>query len=336
MPATSPSTRYGATTIEQSRSSSIGFSEPMRHGGALVEQVADQRHDLDLVLEQLEQPGRARRSWGTPPARRRAGWRRRRRAARRLSCSRARRRARRALRARACRPRGPATGRSSGSATQRDADELRVEQRAGGRDRWRRRRRRRGGGRTSRRCRSTGSRARARATAGGVTSWTLRTVADVDVCGPTTTAVCVLTRARSWLVSWSRSSSTWCADAKSVKKSETARRCAGASAGLPREVVDEEAVAAVGGDPPGRRVRLRRGSPRARGRSSRCAPWRSTRRGRASARSSASRPAGRSRCAPPRWPGGSPPCARRAPLALDSTECQRARSAARGRPGAAR
>ena len=65
------------------------------------------------------------------------------------------------------------------------------------------------------------------------------------------------------------------------KKSATARRCAAGSAPLLGEVVDEVAVAVVGGDPPGRRVRLRRCSPRARARSCRCARWRSTRRGRA-------------------------------------------------------
>ena len=63
-----------------------------------------------------------------------------------------------------------------------------------------------------------------------LTSCTLRTVV-VSTCGPTTTAVCVLTRARSWLVSWSSSSITWWADWKRVKKSETTRRCAGASPG---------------------------------------------------------------------------------------------------------
>jgi hypothetical protein len=59
-----------------------------------------------------------------------------------------------------------------------------------------------------------------------LTSCTLRTVAT-SACewGPTTTAVCELTRASSWLVSCSRSSSTWLADVKSVKKSETARFC---------------------------------------------------------------------------------------------------------------
>ena len=95
----------------------------------------------------------------------------------------------------------------------------------------------------------------------------------------------VLTRARSWLVSCSRSSSTWCADWKRVKKSATTRRCAGASAGLAVEVVDEEAVARgrSGSGPP--RCGAGRGSPRARGRSCRCGRWRSTRRGRGSARS---------------------------------------------------
>ena len=59
------------------------------------------------------------------------------------------------------------------------------------------------------------------------TSCTLRTLTVSMTPGPTTTAVCVLTRERSWLVSWSRSSSTRCADANTLKKSDTARRCAG-------------------------------------------------------------------------------------------------------------
>ena len=63
-----------------------------------------------------------------------------------------------------------------------------------------------------------------------LTSCTLRTVA-ASMWGPTTTAVWELTRARSWLVSWRRSSSTWWADANRVKKSDTARRCAGARPG---------------------------------------------------------------------------------------------------------
>ena len=85
--------------------------------------------------------------------------------------------------------------------------------------------------------------------------------------------------ASSWLVSCSRSSSAWCADGEEV--GDGPRAAAAGSAPLVGEVVDEEAVAEVGRDPAGRRVRLRRGSPRARARSSRCGRSRSTRRGRA-------------------------------------------------------
>ena len=98
-----------------------------------------------------------------------------------------------------------------------------------------------------------------------------------------------LTRDSSWLVSWSRSSSARCAEAK---KSATARRCAaGSGPPLVGEVVDEVAVPAVGGHAARRRVRLRRCSPRARGRSSRCGSWRWRRRGR-SARAIVCEPTG--------------------------------------------
>jgi len=65
--------------------------------------------------------------------------------------------------------------------------------------------------------------------------WTLRP-GYIFARGPTTIAVWVLTRARRWLVSCRRSSSTWCADWKRVKKSATTRRCAGASPGCPSKL----------------------------------------------------------------------------------------------------
>ena len=57
----SPSTRYGASTIEHSRSSSSWFSEPMRtvSPGPSSSRTSDDDHDL--VLEQLEEPRRGRR-----------------------------------------------------------------------------------------------------------------------------------------------------------------------------------------------------------------------------------------------------------------------------------
>ncbi len=56
-------------------------------------------------------------------------------------------------------------------------------------------------------------------------SWALRTRA-VSNWGPTTTAAWRVSRARSWLVSWSMSSSALWAEAKN---SATARRCAAGS-----------------------------------------------------------------------------------------------------------
>ena len=53
--------RRARRTIEQSRSSSSRFSEPMLTVEAAVEELADERHDDDLVLEHLEQPRRAAR-----------------------------------------------------------------------------------------------------------------------------------------------------------------------------------------------------------------------------------------------------------------------------------
>ena len=142
-------------------------------------------------------------------------------------------------------------------------------------------------------------------------------------CGPTTTAVCVLTRASSWLVSCRRSSSTWWADWNTVKKSDTTRRCGRREARLAVEVVDEEAVAAVGGDPTGGRVGLHEVAL-------------ALEHGHLVAHRGARHP----EVARPRdglrshrlrggdvllhdGPEDRRPCARRAPLALDSTECQR-------------
>ena len=63
------------------------------------------------------------------------------------------------------------------------------------------------------------------------TSCTLRSESVSGTPGPTTTAVWVLTRASSWLVSWSMSSRTRWADANTLKKSLTTLRCAGGRAG---------------------------------------------------------------------------------------------------------
>ena len=61
-----------------------------------------------------------------------------------------------------------------------------------------------------------------------------------------------------------------------------------------RQRVDVVPVAGVGGDPAGRRVRVREVTRAPRARPSRCGSWRSTRRGRRARRSSRSRPARRS------------------------------------------
>ena len=175
-----------------------------------------------------------------------------------------------------------------------------------------------------------------------LTSCTLRTVTG-SVCGPTTTAVCVLTRESSWLVSCSRSSSTWCAEVK-VEEVGHGPPLLGGQRALAGECVDEEAVPAVGGDAAGRGVRLRDEALALEDRH--LVAHRGARHPEATrARDrSASRPAARSRRTPPRSPGGSRPSVRRGPLALDSTECQARRQRSVGvervqlpaRPGSVR
>ena len=155
----------------------------------------------------------------------------------------------------ASRPPGRRRGACSGSASQRRA--RRAACRAARRRwrRWRRRCRRPRGGRTSPPCRSTGSPARARSDGCRVTSCTLRTVAVLDVraddhggvrAHPGQELAGLVEQLLEHLVGRLE-------EGEEVGDDPALRR---REPGLAVEVVDEEAVAAVGGHPPGRRVGL--------------------------------------------------------------------------------
>ena len=223
VPANSPSTWYGASTIAQSRSSSISFSEPM----LTLTPWSNKLRTSDTTT-----------TWCSSSSSRCAALS----AVANDSCSAARRLVPPTYnistgRASTSSPNAPRTARASrsmpssplgrGSGISLNAHPFHCPSRAAA------------AAATCDSSRTSGnssvyfstapfdSTATASTTPGwSVTSWTPRTWATSG-CGPTTIAVWSVTRDSSWLVSWSRSSNARCADSKN---SATARRCATRSA----------------------------------------------------------------------------------------------------------